>query len=237
MTVTIDRIAQLDDAITGTAPAPAADQEPAQAPRPSWQDRPCPPWCMMSIPHRDEDMPDDRYHMSLIHQMDLTLNEAVTVYSATGELIASGPACFSASLFQHYRERDPHIALIHNEKVDIQFTAAEASELARALTALAGGDSAQDAQCPSWCTDGPHADPFIGDRNHAGDYTMVTLTLAEPDVCYSPKPWPAGELPEPEVTLPDISVRLWQDGASARPGSISSTATNTRTLPSPKPGN
>ena len=79
MTITIDRIAQLDEAITGTAAAPkATSQEPEPTPRPYWQDRPCPAWCLMSVPHRDSDMPDDRYHMSVIHHLDLTLEKAIT---------------------------------------------------------------------------------------------------------------------------------------------------------------
>ena len=202
MTITIDRIAQLDEAITGTV---AATQDREAAPRPYWQDQPCPPWCLMSVPHRDSDMPDDRYHLSVIHHIDLTLEKAIP-----GPLDPDSRPFLTVQLDRHHRERDPRVILIRNGQVDIPFTIAEAGELAQELTDLASRDSAQDERCPSWCTHGPHTDPYIGDRNHASDYTMVTLTLADPDVSYPPKPWPAGELPEPEVTLPDVGVRLGQ---------------------------
>src|ERR1700683_4234135 len=88
MTITIDRTAELAAATTGPQPPPAtADTARADVPIPYWQDRPCPPWCMMSVPHRDHDMPDDRYHMSVIHHLDLTLEKPVTVRSASGELL------------------------------------------------------------------------------------------------------------------------------------------------------
>jgi len=43
-----------------------------------------------------------------------------------------------------------------------------------------------------------------------GEYAMVTLTLQDADVSYPPKPWPAGEYPEPVVSPQDVGVSLWQ---------------------------
>ncbi len=209
MTITIDRTAELAAAITAPQPAPAtADTARADAPLPYWQDRPCPPWCMMSVPHQDHDMPGDRYHMSVIHHLDLTLEKPVSDRSASGELLACNPAFLTAGLHQHYRERDPQVILTCNGEVDIPFTITEADELAQELAALASRDSAEAGRCPSWCTGGPYMDPFIADRIHVSDYRMVDLALADPNVWYPPEGSPKGT--RPEVTLADISVRLWQ---------------------------
>jgi len=209
MTMTIDSI-QTDDIATATPDITAASgHAPAPAPRPYWQDRPCPSWCMTG-PHEDRDMPEDRCHISISREVTLTLEAANVERSQDGKVPSVYPGCFTAYLDQGWREREARVILSHNGTTGIEFTLAEAGELARALASLEGEDSARDEQCPSWCIAGPHTEPFIGDRNHIGDYTWVDLTLADPDVSYPPKPWPNGELPEPKVTIPDIGARLWQ---------------------------
>jgi hypothetical protein len=79
----------------------------------------------MSVPHRDSDMPDDRYHMSVIHHIDLTLEKATP-----GPLGPDARPFLTVQLDQHYRDRDPRVILIRNGQVDIPFTVAEADELA-----------------------------------------------------------------------------------------------------------
>lgn len=217
MTVIIDHIIQLNTAITGTRPAITNAGHPLdQAPRPYWQDQPCPSWCMRTAPHQDDDMRDDRYHRSVIHHINLTLADASVTRSGAGELLSCVPAFLTAQLHQHYRDRDPQAVLTINGKAGIPFTTAEAGKLARALAALAGKASARDAkprgkrsQCPPWCTVREHREPFIGDRHHVSAYRMVPLSLADPEFWYPPESG-AGERPEPEVELRLIGTNLWQ---------------------------
>lgn len=156
--------------------------------RPYWQDKPCPPWCLMTIPHQDHDLADDRFHMSVFYHVDLTLEDAHSFRSLNGELLSCEPAFLTVQLYQHYRDRDPHVAVTRNGEVDIPFTIVEADELTQTLITLLsqGADSqsiTQDKLCPSWCTVEPHeAIESVTDRVHMGDYVMVTLGLDEPYV-------------------------------------------------------
>jgi hypothetical protein len=172
----------------------AASPTPEPAPRPYWQDRPCPHWCLMSVPHEDSDMPADRYHMSVIYHVDLALEDASTFYSADGRLLSCAPAFLTASLHQHNSWRDPQVVLCRNGKVDIPFTIAEAGTLAQALAAHAAMDPARGGECPHWCH-GPHTESYVIDRIHVSDYTNVTLALGQHDDRQQPEP---------------IAVRLWQ---------------------------
>jgi hypothetical protein len=167
----------------------------APAARPYWQDRPCPHWCLMAAPHKDSDMLSDRYHMSVFHHIDLTLEEPITSRSAADEDLSCEPAFLMASLYQEYRWRDPQVVLCHDGTTDIPFTIAEAGSLVQALTAHAGMDPARGAECPPWCHE-HHTEQHVIDRVHVSDHTMVTLALGEHD----------SETQEPE----SVGIRLWQ---------------------------
>jgi hypothetical protein len=114
--------------------------------------------------------------LGVSYEATLTL-EAAEITRRGTEILEFSPAGLSAYLNQEWREREARVTLSHNEAAGIDLTLSEAGELARTLAGLAVTNSAQGDQCPSWCTSGPHADPSIGDRNHTGDYTDVTLTL------------------------------------------------------------
>lgn len=154
--------------------------------RPYWQGRPCPPWCLMTIPHQDHDLADDRFHMSVFYHVDLTLEDARAFRSLNGELLSCEPAFLTVQLYQHYRDRDPHVTVTRNGEVDIPFTIVEADELMQTLiTLLSQGTDSQpvtrDKPCPPWCTVDLHeAMESVTDRVHMGDYVMVTLGLDEP---------------------------------------------------------
>jgi hypothetical protein len=129
---------------------------------PYWLDRPCPPWCMMTVSHQDGELYDDRLHMSAGYEIELTLEEPHTV-EAGGKVIASGPAHLSAGMWQHYRERDPHICLIVNDGEDVLLELAEAQEMARLLSGPPEG------------------------------WAPVTLTMMDPDAVMPPGYGTAGE--------------------------------------------
>ncbi len=172
----------------GVSPANVAPNAHAATParRPYWLDRPCPPWCFMTAPHEDHDLADDRSHMSAFYHVDLTLEDALTFWSANHELLSCEPAFLTAMLLQHYREREPRIIITWNGKVDIPFTVTEAGELAQALVSLVsrGADQqseVRDDPCPPWCTALHETMESVPDRVHIGEYTMMSLTLDQPD--------------------------------------------------------
>lgn len=179
-------------ALVATAsPAP----EPEPVPRPYWQDRPCPHWCLRTAPHKDSDMLADRYHHSVFHHIDLTLENAITFRSGAGKVLSCEPAFLTASLYQEHGWRDPQVILCRDGKTDIPFTIAEAGTLAQALAANAGMDPARGAECPPWCH-GPHTEEGVIDRVHVSDYAMATLALGDYD--------PGTQQPE------WFALRLWQ---------------------------
>ena len=112
----------------GHAPDPAA--------LPYWQDRPCPSWCHLLIPHKDHDSPADRLHMAPFHDIQLTLEAAnvVRIPSADGKVaLEVSPSFITAGLIQGWRDREARVTLIHAGTHDIELTVAEAAELAEAL--------------------------------------------------------------------------------------------------------
>ena len=140
----------------------------------------------MTIPHEDHDLADDRFHMSVFYHVDLTLENALTYWSANHELLSCEPAFLTAQLLQHYREREPRIIITRNGSVDIPFTVIEAGELAQTLVTLVslGADQQsemKDDPCPPWCIDHHEATESVPDRVHIGGYTMMSLTLDQPD--------------------------------------------------------
>lgn len=150
--------------------------------RPYWLDRPCPPWCLMTTPHEDHDLADDRFHMSVFYHVDLTLEDALTLWSANHKLLSCEPAFLTAMLLQHYREREPRIIVTRNGKVDIPFTVTEAGELSRALVSLVGRGADKQSEmrndaCPPWCNAVHENTESVPDRVHIGEYTMMSLTL------------------------------------------------------------
>ena len=119
------------DAVNGSAPAPAG--------RPYWQDRPCPPWCMLVVPHQDHDLPEDRYHLAPSYDVTLTLEAAdvIRIPSEAGRVAMEvSPSFLAAGLAQGWRDREGHIFLTHAGTHDIKLTIGEAGELAEALSSL-----------------------------------------------------------------------------------------------------
>jgi hypothetical protein len=121
----------------------AEHDETAQlAPRPYWQDRPCPPWCGISGDHSDTDDHAERVHQALAAPLTLTLEGPVVVLvqgqdEGSRGLIAE-PSGLEVFILQGYRESEPYL------KVNMQLppgavpgarlTLAEASQLAEILT-------------------------------------------------------------------------------------------------------
>lgn len=112
---------------------------PDRAARPYWQDQPCPSWCHMVVPHQDHNPPEDRFHLSHIHDVTLTL-EAPDVLrfpdGSGGTVLEVSPSFVTASLLQGWREREARVILTHAGTHDIELTVAEAAELAEALSGL-----------------------------------------------------------------------------------------------------
>jgi hypothetical protein len=157
---------------SGPAPAPAAGPSNGghpldKAPLPYWLDRPCPPWCMITVSHQDHEARDDRLHQSASYEIDLTLQPPHD-FKIGGKVVASGPAHLTVGLWQHYLQRDPYVCIIINDSDEISLSPPEAAELARLLTAS-----------PS-------------DR-----YTTITLTLEDPEDDLPPQPWSASGPPRP----------------------------------------
>jgi hypothetical protein len=118
----------------------AANGHAADLPaRPYWQDQPCPPWCGMVVPHQDHVRPEDRYHMSPITDVTLTLEAADVLRfpdGTGGTVLEVSPSFITASLVQGWREREARVFLTHAGTHDIELTVAEAAELAEALSGL-----------------------------------------------------------------------------------------------------
>ena len=124
---------------TDTTIAVVNGHAPDLAARPYWQDRPCPSWCHMVVPHQDHNPPDDRYHLSLINDITLTLEAADVLRfpdGSGGTVLEVSPSFITASLLQEWREREARVVLTHAGTHDIELTVAEARELAEALCGL-----------------------------------------------------------------------------------------------------
>ena len=129
---------------TTTIPAAAAipmanGHAPDLPARPYWQDRPCPAWCRVVVPHQDHSPPEDRFHMSPIHDVTLTLEAADVIRFPDGDggsVLEVSPSFITAGLLQGWREREARIILTHAGAHDIELTVAEARELAEALSGL-----------------------------------------------------------------------------------------------------
>lgn len=193
----------------GASPANVEPDTHAATPahRPYWLDRSCPLWCFMSTPHQDHDLAADRFHMSAFYHVDLTLENALTFWSANHELLSCEPAFLNAQLLQHYREREPRIIVTRNGKVDVPFTIPEAGELAQTLVTLISQGADQELEmrddpCPPWCIDPHEPTESVSDRVHVGEYTMMPLTLDQPE-CFP-------LLSATNVLQPSIGVRLEQ---------------------------
>lgn len=168
----------------------------------------------MTTPHRDDDLADDRFHMSVVYHIDLTLENARIFRSMNGELLSCEPAFLTAQLYQHYHDRDPHVTVTRNGEIDMPFTVTEADELALTLITLLNQDTDSQAvahgkPCPSWCTVDPHEEmESVTDRVHTGDYVMVSLGLDEPFFLGLPE---AGQGDKRTTVQPQlIGVRLEQ---------------------------
>lgn len=112
---------------------------PEPVERPYWQDQPCPSWCHMVVPHQDHNPPEDRFHLSHIHDVALTLEAADVIRfpdGSGGTVLEVSPSFITASLLQGWREREARVILTHAGTHDIEFTVAEAAELTEALSGL-----------------------------------------------------------------------------------------------------
>ena len=109
MTVTLDAVT--------TGPGNAAGHPLSEAPLPYWLSEPCPLWCVYG-PHQDREAYDDRLHASASHEIELSLEPPY----------GSDPAFLSADMWQHYRDRDPHIVLTVNDHEEVRLELAEARE-------------------------------------------------------------------------------------------------------------
>ncbi len=107
------------------------------APRPTWQTKPCPPWC--NATHREQDFHDDRNHFATpVAAIDLTL------YDAERHGGGSQPGSLDLSICQHYRQGEAEIDLtlpVHKGpkvtgEAELALTVAEARALRDGLTAL-----------------------------------------------------------------------------------------------------
>ena len=131
---------------TGAQPAPlpalvtvANGHAPDLPARPYWQDRPCPPWCRLAVPHQDHTPIEDRFHLSLIHDVTLTLEEPdVSRFpdGSGGNVLEVSPSFITASLLQGWREREARVILTHAGTHDVELTVSEAAELAEVLAGL-----------------------------------------------------------------------------------------------------
>lgn len=161
------------------------------APLPYWMNRPCPSWC--TIAHKDEDTCEDRVHMSEMRRLGLVLEDPPEV-EVDGKVLDDGPAALSVSMWQHYRERAPYIAVIRNDVAVSRCEVAEADELASLLLDAADlGEKAEEAPltnarpswqslpCPAWCTFTHDETDIQLDRVHADDPQRVTLTMENPE--------------------------------------------------------
>jgi hypothetical protein len=123
-------------------PFPANAGHPLdEAPLPYWLSEPCPSWCALTSPHDDHEMYADRMHASAGHEIELSQEPPRK----------SDPSHLNAEMWQHYRDRDPHIVLTVNDHEEVLLELAEARKLARLLLAP------------------------------AREWTSVTLTMMDPD--------------------------------------------------------
>jgi hypothetical protein len=99
---------------------------------------PCPAWC--TAVHSDADHPVDRWHRSVVHDIDLSLAPPVET------ILGHRPEFVSLCLMQAWREIEPrvHFSVGEAAATDHQLTLAEARDVfdrvATLLTA-AGGES------------------------------------------------------------------------------------------------
>ena len=134
------KITDTGAAIPAAATIPVANGHAPDLPeRPYWQDQPCPPWCHMIVPHQDHNPPEDRFHLSSIHDVTLTLEAPDVIRFPDkngGTVLEVSPSFITASLWQGWREREARVVLTHAATHDIELTVAEAGELAEALAGL-----------------------------------------------------------------------------------------------------
>jgi hypothetical protein len=134
------KITDTGAAIPGAATIPVVNGHAPDVPaRPYWQDRPCPSWCRVVVPHEDHFPPEDRFHASPHHEVTLTLEAADVSRFPDGNggtVLEVSPSFITAGLLQGWREREARVILTHAGTHDIELTVAEARELVGALSGL-----------------------------------------------------------------------------------------------------
>jgi hypothetical protein len=161
------------------------------APLPYWLEGPCPPWCHLSMPHKDSGSSYMRQHESGYYLVSLTLED---------------PHDIEMHMEQDYREREPHVSLILAFDGEPDMTLAEAAELTRMLKAVAADEGTapgkpasaptwrQGEPCPAWC-DGEHsATDEPRDRRHAGECRRLILTMMQAGAADAEPPFIAARL-------------------------------------------
>lgn len=104
------------------------------APRPYWQDQPCPPWC--SGGHSDNDEGADRIHLAFAAVLTLNLEDPVTGLvpgqeEGSRELIAE-PSGLEVYIGQGYRESEPYLKVnlqLASGMLGARFTLGEVRQL------------------------------------------------------------------------------------------------------------
>ena len=166
-----------------------AGRAPEGAELPEWMNGPCPSWCVMSRFHTDSTPYLAREHMGNSSVVWLTMED----HTEEGKC---SPAPIDVTMFQHYRDVEPHLSFDIAYDDIPNLTMREGAELAAALAALAA--TAEDAPgkttgkaaagrpywlsgpCPPWCT-AAHSDADAPeDRAHVGEWRQVTLTMEGP---------------------------------------------------------
>jgi hypothetical protein len=95
---------------------------------PYWQDKPCPPWCRMA--HRDEDELEDRGHQGSAVRLTLTMEEALVDRDPTPVVEPSDLVVYTV---QKFREQEPHLLLMRDEKPCARLTLDEGRRFAEIL--------------------------------------------------------------------------------------------------------
>ena len=106
--------------------------EHAEAPsRPAWLQEPCPRWCDRR--HRQDDLPDDRWHWATdgYSRTELHLEDMSPSYDGGAE-----PCVATTALRQRWRGSAPEISVDKDDQTCLTMTVVEAAELAAQLERL-----------------------------------------------------------------------------------------------------
>ncbi|MEU5990364.1 hypothetical protein ABZ806_15460 [Spirillospora sp. NPDC047418] len=185
--------------------------------RPTWLPEGCPPWCGWQDDHREHDHYDDRIHTGGWASVIMTVARDLELYSPVDE----PPSTLDASLYQHFREVEPHIEITRDGRAtDLQLTLDEAEDFVRQVlrlvaTGRAGHSVARSAAgCPAWCHD--HEDdnhistdrvsgPFLARLFGPGEQLVVDL-VRDARADRNDRPLTVAEAEKLGLTLVELSA-------------------------------